>query len=145
MAAPTPEEWMALAMAKARYCRTLDTKDWAGFAGQLAEDYAMEVVGGAGTWTASGRDDAMRQIRASMEHAISAHHVHSPQIDVDGDVAKVRWAMTDRVIWPEQGPNGFARSLIGYEHYDERWIRFDGGWRLAFMRLTRLHYDYPGA
>ena len=45
-------------------------------------------------------------------------------------------ALQDRVVW---GPD---RALTGYGHYHERWVRRDGGWKLAALKLTRLHLDF---
>ena len=44
--------------------------------------------------------------------------------------------MQDRVIF---GPN--RPSITGYGHYHERYVRRDGAWKIAALRLTRLHLD----
>jgi hypothetical protein len=56
---------------------------------------------------------------------------------LNGDQAHVIWAMQDRVVWSSDKP-----SLVGYGHYHERWVKRDGGWKLAAQRLTRLHMDF---
>lgn len=126
----------ALHDAKARYCRTLDTKDWDGYADLLTEDYVLNVSEGTGLAVIKGRDAALAMVRASIGTARTAHHVHSPEIDIDGDVAHAIWALQDRVIWADDRP-----SMTGYGHYHERWVRKDGTWKLAALRLTRLFID----
>ncbi len=122
-----------LSQAKARYCLTLDTKDWGGFAGLLSADVEFDVSdGGTGVAPIAGRDAVVDMIRTSLNGARTAHQVHTPLIEVDGDTATVVWAMQDRVLW-ESGP-----SLTGYGHYREHWIRRDGAWQLTSLRLTRL-------
>lgn len=130
------KDWIALCEAKARYCLTLDTKDWAGYADLMTEDYELDVSEGTGKPVIRGRDEAIRDVRASIETAKTAHQVHNPIIDIDGDEARVIWALQDRVVW---GPD---RALTGYGHYHERWVRRDGAWKLAALKLTRLHMEF---
>lgn len=131
------KDWIALCEAKARYCLTLDTKDWAGYADLMTDDYELDVSEGTGKPVIRGRDAAVRDVRSSIETATTAHQVHSPIMEIDGDEARVIWALQDRVIWGPERP-----SLTGYGHYHERWVRRDGAWKLAALRLTRLHIDF---
>jgi hypothetical protein len=132
----TFNDWLALTEAKARYCRLLDTKDWAGYAALLTEDFVMDVSAGTQVPVVKGREAAVRQIQSSIRTATTAHQVHSPEIKLQGDEAHVIWAMQDRVVW---GPE--RASITGYGHYHERWVRRGGEWKLASLRLTRLHID----
>jgi hypothetical protein len=132
----TIEARMALSDAKARYCRLLDTKDWAGFADLMTADIALDLSGTSNLGVINGRDAALKQIRASIETAHTVHHVHDPEITLNGDEAHVIWAMQDRVVWGPEKP-----SLVGYGHYHERWVKCDGQWKLAAQKLTRLHMD----
>jgi hypothetical protein len=128
--------WFALSAAKARYCRMLDTKDWAGYAALLTEDFVLDVSEGSQVPVITGRDAAVKQIQSSILTAKTVHQVHSPEIELNGDEAHVIWALQDRVIWGPDRP-----SITGYGHYHERWIRRNGDWKLASLRLTRLHID----
>ncbi len=126
-----------LTQAKARYCFTLDTRDWAGFADLMTADIELDVSdGNTGVPVITGRDNAVDMIRSSLANAKSAHHVHTPIIDLNGDEAQVIWAMQDRVVW-ENGP-----ALTGYGHYHERWVRQSGEWKIASLRLTRLMMEF---
>ncbi|MET0251769.1 MAG: nuclear transport factor 2 family protein [Novosphingobium sp.] len=133
-AAPCFADWLAICELKARYCRFLDTKDWGAYAELFTEDLVLDTTGSGGTRT-EGRDVAMALVRGSIEQTITTHHVHSPEIAVDGDEATAVWAMQDRNIWA----NG--RSLLGFGHYHERYRRIDGAWRIAESRLTRLNME----
>jgi ketosteroid isomerase-like protein len=125
-----------LTQAKARYCYTLDTRDWAGFGALMTDDIELDVSDGTGVPVITGREAAVDMIRSSLTNATSAHQVHTPLIEVDGDVAQVIWAMQDRVMW-ENGP-----ALTGYGHYHERWVRDGDQWKLAALRLTRLVMEF---
>jgi len=134
--------YLAIAAVKARYCRALDTKDWAAFADVFTEDFDIDGTD-AGGWRIQGRDAAVKAIRASVELAQTAHQVHSPEMEIKGDVANVIWAMQDRVIWSAaRRPRPDMGGHTGYGHYHERYVRKDGQWRIAAQRLTRLIVDY---
>jgi SnoaL-like domain len=126
----------ALMEAKARYCRLLDTKDWAGYADLLTEDFLLDITEGTQIPLLHGREAALRQIRASLVETQTVHQVHAPEIELDGDEARVIWALQDRLIRGADRP-----SITGYGHYHERWVRRNGEWKLAALRLTRLHID----
>ncbi|CAN5770132.1 nuclear transport factor 2 family protein [soil metagenome] len=129
-----------LTTAKARYCRTLDTRDWVGFGDLMADDIELDVSdGNTGVPVITGRDAAVDMIRSSLTNARTAHQVHTPEITLNGDEAQVIWAMQDRVSWA----NG--TELTGYGHYHERWVRQAGQWRIASLRLTRLIMDFQQA
>ncbi len=40
--------------------------------------------------------------------------------------------MQDRLIWED------GRTMTGYGHYHERYVKQDGRWRIAEQKLTRL-------
>jgi uncharacterized protein (TIGR02246 family) len=128
-------DWLAISELKARYCRCLDTKDWAGYAAVYTEDAVLDTTGSGGARVA-GREALVAYVRSSIsEDTITTHHVHQPEIVVDGDTASAIWAMQDRNVWP----NG--RKLLGFGHYHERYIRTDGAWLIAESKLTRINME----
>jgi ketosteroid isomerase-like protein len=129
-------DWLEITSLKARYCRLLDTKDWDGFAALFTEDAVLDVKTATGFGRIEGRAKFMPMVRSSIGTANTAHQVHQPEIAVDGDIAHVTWAMQDRVHWQDG-----KRSITGYGHYHERYVRTADGWRIAFTQLTRLHVD----
>ncbi|MBB5686757.1 nuclear transport factor 2 family protein [Sphingobium boeckii] len=134
MAAPDFQDWLAIANLKARYCRLLDTKDWTRFAGLFTEDLVIDATGSGGP-RLEGRAAAIASVRASIDTAKTVHQVHTPEIELEGDDARAIWAMQDRLIWPD------GRTLTGYGHYHERYVRADGDWRISESRLTRLSIE----
>lgn len=136
-------DWLAICETKARYCRCLDTKDWAGYADCFTEDLVLDTVP-AGGYRIEGRDNAIAAVRGSVETARTAHQVHNPEIRFTGpDEAQVIWAMQDRVeMGPERGEAVGELGHTGYGHYRERYVRCpDGAWRIAETQLSYLHYD----
>jgi hypothetical protein len=97
------EAYVAISTEMARYCRTLDAKDWDGFADRFTEDVEFDMRP-AGGELFHNRDTAMAMVRNSLTGAVTAHQVHSPDITLNGDTAEVVWAMQDRVVFaPERG------------------------------------------
>lgn len=133
------EAHLAISKVKARYCRMLDTKDWAGFATLFTEDLVLDVSEGTSVPVMRGRETALQQVQAMVGSARTVHQVHTPEIDVQGDEAHVIWAMQDRVVWDE--PRRGLASITGYGHYHERYVRQNGEWKIASLKLTRLHID----
>jgi hypothetical protein len=132
--APSFADWLAIANLKARYCRYLDTKDWAAYASLFTEDVVIDTTGSGGP-RMEGRGAALASIRASLDTAITVHQVHSPEIEIEGGRARAIWAMQDLLFWP----NG--RKLTGAGHYHERYVLEDGAWKITESRLTRLFVD----
>jgi hypothetical protein len=125
-----------LEQAKARYCRLMDTKNWAELAVLLAEDLVFDLTdGNPEAAPIVGRDAALEAVKAAVGNAKTAHQVHSPEFELDGDQARVIWAVQERVVWD----NG--SSLTAYGHYHDRWARGENGWQIVELRLTHLIID----
>jgi hypothetical protein len=134
------EDWRAICELKARYCRLLDTKDWAGWRALFTDDYVMDVTGETGGDPVVGGDVAVAQVRSFIEAAITCHQVHTPEIAIDGDTATGVWAMQDLVLFTPAGP-----GIRGLGHYHESYAKADGTWKIARLRLTRLHIEQVAA
>jgi len=139
-------DWVAICETKARYCRCLDTKDWAGYADCFTEDVVLETPP-AGTLT-RGRDEVVKMVRRAVETSKTTHHVHNPEIsfDADGQGANVIWAMQDRNTWSEERRVQAGNSgHTGYGHYRERYVKCDDGrWRIKSQVLSYLQMDFYG-
>ena len=132
---------------KARYCRFLDTKDWAGLAGLFLVDAVLDVAQDTGNPPLAGRDAIIGQIRLAVDDAATSHQVHTPEIAFESDShATGVWAMQDRVVWQTgKSPIPGVASLTGYGQYHETYRRTADGWKFAAIRLTRFHVDmHPG-
>ena len=127
-----------LEQAKARYCRLLDTRAWSALGDMLTEDVAFDLAGDdPSSVPIMGRDDVLTAVRSAVAEAITVHQVHSPEFEiVSADEVRVIWAVQERVTWQ----NG--TSLTAFGHYHDRWVRVDGAWRIAELRLTHLIMDF---
>ncbi len=126
----------AIKALKARYFRTMDTKDWEGMRQVFTDDVEMDTTS-AGGGLLSGADEFMEFLKEALGDAITVHQGHMPEIEVTGEfTATGIWALNDIVIWP----NGMR--LDGYGHYHETYAKQDGQWRISSSRLTRLHTDF---
>ncbi|HEY4332645.1 MAG TPA: nuclear transport factor 2 family protein [Ilumatobacteraceae bacterium] len=123
---------------KARYFRCLDTKDWAGLQAVFIADAEVDMTGEGGGVTHSAAD-FVAGLSAMLADVITVHHGHMPEIALLSDLrATGIWAMEDELWWPE---GSALKHLHGYGHYTESYIKLDGMWAIASMRLTRLRRD----
>lgn len=143
------EDITAICMAKARYFRCLDTKDWAGLREVFTEDGSMDMrepsssmqedqLGASSdTMLVQGADNVIAFVSGWMESAASAHHGHMPEIEfVSDDEARCIWAMEDIV---HMAPGAPMTKVHGRGHYHDTFVReADGRWRIKSLRLTRL-------
>jgi len=135
-------DYEAIRNVKARYCRFLDTKDWDGFIGLFTADAVLDVEEDTGQPPFIGHEAIRKTIIWSVENAKSAHQIHMSEIDLQGDEAHVVTPMQDRVVWaPGTSPLPGAASITGFGHYHERYVRQDGQWKIASLKLTRLYVE----
>jgi uncharacterized protein (TIGR02246 family) len=126
----------AIKQLKARYFRTLDTKDWEGYRGVFTDDVAVDTThSGGGAIT--GADEFVAYVREALAGATTVHQGHMPEITLTSDTTATGiWALHDIVVWP----NGMR--LDGFGHYHETYVKGDDGWRIDSSTLTRLHTDF---
>jgi uncharacterized protein (TIGR02246 family) len=130
------DEIEAIRRLKARYFRTMDTKDWDGMREVFTDDVLMDMTD-AGGGIARGADEFMASLRELLDGTITVHQGHMPEIDLTSETtATGTWALNDIVIWP----NG--TRLDGYGHYHETYEKRADGWRIKSSKLTRLHTDF---
>ena len=125
----------AIRQLKARYFRTMDTKDWEGMRQVFTDDVIMDTTE-AGGRVIRGADEFMAFLQEMLADAVTVHQGHTPEIDLTSDVTAAGiWALHDIVIWS----NG--TRLDGYGHYHETYSKGAEGWRISSSKLTRLHFD----
>ena len=101
-----------LTQAKAKYCRTLDTRDWNGLAALITVDVEFGMSDGSSEpHMTVGRDETLALLQSLVTGSRTAHQVHTPEIDLNHDEARVIWAVQDRAVFD----NG--TSVTGYGHY----------------------------
>jgi hypothetical protein len=130
------DEVEAIKRLKARYFRTMDTKDWTAMREVLADDVVVDTTeSGGGIIT--GADEFIAFLRETLADVVTVHHGHMPEIQVtSATTATGIWALQDILRWP----NG--TELHGYGHYHETYMKADDEWRIASTRLTRLRMDF---
>jgi hypothetical protein len=126
---------------KARYFRSMDTKDWDGFARVFAPNAVLDVTGETGTdeGIVRGNELIAEYVRGHVDPVTTVHHGHMPEIEITSSTeANGIWSMEDMLRWPEGSP---IASMHGYGHYHETYEKIDDQWRIASCKLTRLRVD----
>lgn len=131
----------ALKVLKARYFRFVDTKDWHALRSLFLPGATLHFA--HRTDEPEAAEMAISRIsKILLPDVVSVHNGGIPEIDVDGDRATAIWPMSDLLVFPVDRPNPFGLArLHGYGHYHECYERRDGAWRIASLRLDRLHVD----
>ncbi len=130
----------AIRQLKARYFRTMDTKDWDGMRQVFTADVVMDTTESGGG-IVTGADEFLVFLREALDGATTVHQGHTPEIELTSDTTATGiWALNDIVVWP----NGMR--LDGYGHYHETYVKGPDGWQISSSKLTRLHTDFvlPG-
>jgi uncharacterized protein (TIGR02246 family) len=130
---------------KAAYFRTMDTKDWDGFADVFTRDAVMDMsgemrdgrTGGAGV--TRGNVAIAAFVKGAVDPVETVHHGHMSEIEITSPTtAKGIWSMEDMLRWPPGSP---IHEMHGYGHYHETYEKVDGRWRIKTITLTRLRVD----
>ncbi|OBB62128.1 DUF4440 domain-containing protein [Mycobacterium sp. 852013-51886_SCH5428379] len=126
----------AIKQLKARYCRLLDTKDWAAWRALFTDDFVSDTSA-AGGKLIRGADDFVAFTRRSLRSQPTVHQVHAPEIELTSPTtAHGVWALED-VVRLAPGVN-----MRGYGHYTETYEKTADGWRIKTSTLTRLREDF---
>ena len=126
----------AIKQLKARYFRTMDTKDWAAMRRVFTDDVVIDTTDSGGN-VVSGADEFMAFLQETLADVVTVHHGHMPEIELTSDTtATGTWALHDILVWP----NGMR--LDGYGHYHETYEKGPDGWRIRSSTLTRLRTDF---
>jgi len=127
------DDIQALTNLKSRYCRFLDTKDFAAMCALMTDDVTVTYGGGAITLEGRGAVQAYMDKALADEGILTSHLVSNPELEVDGDAATGRWALVDTVIIEAAGI-----VIRGASLYEDRYVRTPDGWRIAHTGYKRL-------
>lgn len=119
---------------KARRDRACDTKDWALYEALHAADHVSEN-GDYGRWTSVA--EMMVNVRKSMEHLVTLHHSHTPEIEFDSPVrARGIWAMEGMSFWQQDGADHWFQA---FGHYHETYEKRGDCWLFTSRSLKYYH------
>lgn len=114
----------------ARYCRFIDTADWAALVALFVPDGTFD-----GLAVVTGSADLLAFFSGLADGGMTFwHHVGNHEIEVDGDTAAVR-----SMLWQPCVVDGVAHVAAG--RYADRLVRTADGWRYA---LKQVRFDYWG-
>ncbi len=126
----------AIKQVKARYFRTMDTKDWAGMRQVFTDDVVVDTTESGGN-VVSGADAFLSFLRETLADVTTVHQGHMPEIALTSPTTAAGvWAMEDMLRWLD------GNELHGYGHYHETYEKVDGAWHIKTTRLTRLRMDF---
>jgi hypothetical protein len=124
---------------KARYFRSVDSRDWVGYAAVFTLSATLEVIRTDGeTVKYSGVDAIVSRVKEFLHGARSVHHGFMPEINIQtAHTASGIWMMEDLLSWS-------GRRFHGFGHYYEQYTREpeQSQWRIDYCRLVRARLDW---
>jgi SnoaL-like domain len=131
----TENDVEAIKKLKARYFRTMDTKEWSDMRQVFTNDAVVDTSASGGQ-IFTGADEFLAFLQPLLQDAITVHHGHMPEIEItSSSTARGIWALQDLIIWPD------GTRLQGYGHYHETYKMVENDWKIWTLTLTRLHLD----
>jgi hypothetical protein len=125
---------------KARYFQHIDFKEWEKYADLFVKD--LVVYGEDDQITTHGGPTFAANVQAFLSASVTIHQGYLPQIEIlSPTTAKGMWAMHDIITWKDGAPGNGMKRMEGWGHYHETYRKEAGGWRIASLKLTRLHVD----
>jgi len=114
-----------------RYCRALDTKDWA----LLDEVFVADATAMLGSTTMlTGIEEIRGRIRSALQHLDDSQHlVGNHEVAVDGDTATHRCYLQAQHV--RRAATGGPNYIVA-GRYENRLVRTDVGWRIAHRTLV---------
>jgi hypothetical protein len=124
-----------ISQLKARYQRCIDTRDLACLRDQVfAEGAELHFHGGDYDIRVKGWPEIEAFYRSAFTpEKFGMHHVHHPEIAVDGDSATGTWYLQDVFIDLEENT-----TLRGSALYSDRYVKVGDDWRIASSTYRRL-------
>ena len=125
----------AIRQLKARYFRTMDTRDWAAMREVFTDDVAIDTTEAGGP-AMTGADQFVAFLADTLAGAVTVHQGHMPEITLTTPTTATGiWALNDVIVWPT------GMRLDGYGHYHETYVKVGSEWKISSSTLTRLHID----
>ena len=129
---------------KAQYFYWMDNRQWDALRRIFTEEARFEGF----PFEMAGPDGWVAGLRAFFTGVVSQHRGTNPRFrQVADDRVRGIWSMTDHLTWEPDTkvyrgieiPRMYG--LYGYGYYEEEYVRTSAGWRIDFMRLTRVRID----
>jgi len=113
----------------ARYCRSLDTRDWELFRSVFTEDAVIDYTASGGI--TGQRDQVVEWLISTLGSFpwSGQHYITNIEADVAGDSAVVRAALFNPMLFPGMDQPTY---IGGYYHHDL--VRTPDGWRSRSLR-----------
>lgn len=127
----------AIKELKARYFRYVDTKQWKLLRSLFVDCAFFDI-----SLAIEGPDQFITFVIELLEHAVSVHHGHTPEIKfLDAERARAVWQMFDWVEYRVKRADG-TFGWQGWGYYEDEYVRDgDGQWRISILSIRRIRVD----
>lgn len=120
----------------ARRVRSIDEKDWAGFAACYAPDAVSLSFHGSTGQEVVGADKIAAAVAEVLTGRTTVHQIHPAEIRITSPTTAEGIIPLEDWLWWDQ--DGRQAWLHGYGHYRQTFEKIDGQWLIKHHALTRL-------
>ena len=138
------EDYEDVRRLKARYFRYIDRKRWSDLRTLFSSDATIWGF----SFSPADPETFVEAVSSYMSGVVSIHQGFMPQLEPrSADSIRGIWSMFDQLTWEPDSreEQGFEIpgmwGIRGYGHYKEEYVRTAEGWRISFMKLTRLRIE----
>jgi uncharacterized protein (TIGR02246 family) len=120
----------------ARRVRSIDEKDWAGFAACYAPDAVSYSFQGSTGKEVRGAETIAASVAEVLTGRTTVHQIHPAEIRILSATTAEGVIPLEDWLWWEQ--DGRQTWMHGYGHYRQTFEKIDGRWMIKTHALTRL-------
>ncbi|WP_329409823.1 nuclear transport factor 2 family protein [Nocardia vinacea] len=125
----------AIESLKARYFRSLDTKDWAAFGSVLADDIDVDTTALGGT-RVTGASNYVAALQRDYGDGVTVHHGHMPEIVITAaGAATGTWAVQVLLVKTD------GKRFLAFGHHNDTYGIRNGRWVITGIKSIRLQAD----
>ena len=134
----------AIKQLKARYMRSVNTKDWDTLSSTFAPNARSMYSGGK--YSFEGRDAIMEFLSDSLgpKDVATLHHAHTPEIEIISETsARGTWYLEDFVISQDAGTEHMPAGTVlhGTGIYSDEYQKIGGEWKISVTGYERIFED----
>jgi hypothetical protein len=136
----------AIARLKARYCHSMDRKDWDEFATLFDRNASFrsifppageQDVADRASRLSEGADEIVQNVRSDLEGVTSSHHANCPDLRMTGNLTA--WGRWSLLFLQNDG------NVCGYGFYEDEFIWLAGSWHFRSITVDiRRLFTLPG-
>lgn len=124
---------------KAKFVRTVDAKDWAGYREVFGDEGVYDF---GGDYSVNDGQAFVDAVAGQLDGAVSVHRAFLPVITFESATrAKGEWAVNDYIEFKSEPATGERRGFQGFGYEYETYSKIGAAWKITDWRLHYIRID----